>query len=136
MNLATHNGIITVQSVKTGEHRTFRIRTQPADAKFAPGERIISMLIGSDNESDYNPIGFVKDNGRVILWRRHRDSFRKHAMLLERLDDYETANFIKYNFEGRCRRCNRRLTTPESVETGIGPVCAAMITMTRSWPVK
>ena len=26
--------------------------------------------------------------------------------------------------EGRCGRCGRKLTTPQSVETGFGPVCA------------
>jgi hypothetical protein len=29
--------------------------------------------------------------------------------------------------EGTCVRCNRRLTTPESIESGIGPVCAGRV---------
>jgi len=28
--------------------------------------------------------------------------------------------------EGRCVRCNRLLTTPESIKSGIGPICAEM----------
>jgi len=26
--------------------------------------------------------------------------------------------------EGRCGRCNRKLTVPESIENGLGPECA------------
>lgn len=28
--------------------------------------------------------------------------------------------------EGRCIRCNRLLTEPNSIKTGIGPVCAGL----------
>jgi hypothetical protein len=30
----------------------------------------------------------------------------------------------KIHHEGRCGKCGRLLTVPESVETGIGPECA------------
>ena len=56
-SIFTHNGRFTVTSTKTGEHRTFRIRTQPDDAKFAPKERVITLLIGPDNESSYKGTG-------------------------------------------------------------------------------
>jgi hypothetical protein len=29
--------------------------------------------------------------------------------------------------EGRCGRCNRKLTVPESIETGLGPECASKL---------
>jgi hypothetical protein len=29
--------------------------------------------------------------------------------------------------EGRCGACGRRLTTPESISSGLGPVCAGRI---------
>ena len=35
--LETHNGTITVSNPATGQHRTFRVRTQKPDARFAPG---------------------------------------------------------------------------------------------------
>lgn len=37
---------------------------------------------------------------------------------------YWRAEGYKLLVEGRCYVCNKRLTTPESIETGIGPVCA------------
>lgn len=126
-SISTHNGYVTVKSVVTGDHRTFRIATQPEDAKFAPNERIVSLLIGSDNENDYLGFGFLKTNGsgpRIVVWKRYRNGqYDRLARMLERLPAYEEAGKVEVNFDARCRRCNRVLTTPESVASGIGPVC-------------
>jgi hypothetical protein len=120
-NLATHNGIITVENTTRGTHRTFRIRTQKKDAKFAPGERILSLLTGPDNTRSYTQIAFVKDDGSIQLWGRFQQYDRLIRVLLEP-DYYRTIGFA-YHYEGQCRVCNRLLTTPESIRSGIGPVC-------------
>jgi hypothetical protein len=122
--IETHNGIITVENPARGTHRTFRIETQPADAKFAPGERILSLLIGADNEADYLGIGFVKDDGRVFLWKRYQtEQHFALARVLQKVEHFKSIGLV-YHFEGRCRKCNRVLTTPESIKSGIGPTCA------------
>ncbi len=59
MSIFTHNGKFTIKSLRTGEHRTFQVRTQPDDAGFAPGKRILYLLIGSDNVNE-------EDDGRGI----------------------------------------------------------------------
>jgi len=123
-DLRTHNGIVTVANTARGTHRTFRIHTQADDAKFAPKARILGLLIGQDNETDYNGIGFVKEDGRIILWRRYQtDTYAKLIRVLEQPDRFRALGFT-YSYEGHCRRCNRLLTTPDSVRDGIGPVCA------------
>lgn len=123
-DLRTHNGIVTVENTERGTHRTFKIRTQADDAKFAPKERILSLLVGQNNDDDYNGIGFVKDDGRIILWRRYRtEQYVKLIQVLEQPDQFRARGFA-YHYEGHCRKCNRTLTTPESVRDGIGPVCA------------
>ncbi len=122
-NLATHNGIITVENTVRGTHRTFRIKTQKEDARFAPNERILSLLVGPDNTSDYLQIGFVKDDGHVILWRKYRtEQYERLVRVLQDPNHYRALGCV-YHYEGHCRRCNRVLTTPESVRSGIGPVC-------------
>jgi hypothetical protein len=122
--IETHNGIITVENPARGTHRTFRIETQPADAKFAPGERILSLLIGADNGSDYLGIGFVKDDGRVFLWKRYQtEQYYALVRVLQKVGHFRSIGLV-YHFEGRCRKCNRTLTTPESIRSGIGPTCA------------
>jgi len=123
-DLKTHNGVITVENTVRGTHRTFRIKTQKADANFAPGERILSLLTGTDNTSSYAQIAFVKDDGRVLLWGRFKaEQYQQLVRVLQEPDHYRSLG-CAYHYEGRCRACNRLLTTPESVRSGIGPVCA------------
>lgn len=123
-SILTHNGTVTVKSLATGDHRTFSVSTQKDDAEFAPGERIVSLLTGPENTSDFTSFGFVKPD-RIVVWRKKRGTeFDRFARLLERLESFESAEKVTVHFESTCRRCNRPLTTPESVESGIGPVCA------------
>ena len=61
----THNGLFTVTNPNTGNHRTFRIVTQPENAKFAPNKRIVSVFrgTGNDNPFHYEAFGFVTSRG-------------------------------------------------------------------------
>lgn len=126
-SLATHNGIVTVRSVRTGEHRTFRVRTQPDDSNFAPGERVASLLSGPDNTRCYTPFGFVQADGSIRLFKSKEGDgpWAKYADMLSHPEAYQrTAEFM---FEGRCRRCDRTLSHPESLISGIGPECAKIV---------
>lgn len=124
--VATHNGIITIKSRSTGEHRTIRIHTQAADAKFAAGERVAEILSGPDNTSDYRGFAFVKSDGSVHLWKKYQDSdfYCWLARFLRHPERF--LNKVEISFEGKCRRCNRDLTTPESAAAGIGPICVGL----------
>lgn len=123
-DIRTHNGKITVENTVRSTHRTFQIKTQKADADFAPGERILSLLTGSDNQLSYTSIGFVKPDGRVILWKKYRtDHYRALVRVLQQPERYKALGCV-YHYEGACRRCNRALTNPTSIITGIGPECA------------
>jgi hypothetical protein len=120
--LGTHNATITLTSPKTGDHRTFKIST----AKNGPlaGKRILSILIGPNNESDYLGLGFVQTDGFISLWQKHRGTqYEKLVDLLDRAE-YWASRGVEYLAEGRCRRCNRKLTRPDSIASGIGSECA------------
>lgn len=119
----THNGKVTIHNPATGQHRTFQIRTQPQDARFAPGQRIVALLNGPDNQSDYQPFGFVTSNG-IKVWRKKEGTvFQTYAKMLDNPEAFQ-AKGAEYLFSGKCRKCNRELTVPESIKSGIGPVCA------------
>ena len=121
-SIASHNGTITIKS-PTGAHRTFQIRTQPADSRFAPGKRVVALLNGPDNESSYQPFGFVSNMGIQVWRKKQTKTFNTFAQMLERPESFE-AKGAEYLFSGKCRICNRKLTVPESIESGIGPICA------------
>ncbi len=120
----THNGLFTVKSTATGEHRTFRIKTQAADARFAPGKRIVSVLVGPDNTSNYKQFAFIDETGVHVWARQYTEQNVKYAAMLEKLEEHEAAGKVEVYVATRCRVCNRTLTTPESVQSGIGPICA------------
>ena len=123
------NGIYTITGPKG--HRTFEISTVENPASALYGKRIIGLLAGSDNESDYRNFGFVTETG-IAVWKKNRGNGQKSAyeifaQLLWALATGEGAErYPNYSLltEGRCIRCNRRLTEPQSIITGIGPVCA------------
>lgn len=127
------NGTYTITRRETGEHRTFRIRTQKEDADFAAGERVVSLLTGPDNTRDFDGFGFVNEAGTQInVWRSKRgedggkhSAFEYYAAMLVDLANGGKRWGANYDFlESRsCVRCNRKLTDPISIEMGIGPTC-------------
>lgn len=121
------NGTYTIENRVTGEHRTFKIRTQKEDASFAPGKRILSLLTGNDNEHSYTGFAFVNEDG-IAVWRSKQggdfDVFARMVWSLA-LDGGFSSYADRYTLlvSGSCIRCNRKLTTPASIKSGIGPVC-------------
>lgn len=129
------NGRFTLRNKTTGDHRTFQIRTQKKDAKFAPGKRIIGLLMGRDNTADYQSFGFV-DNKGITVWTKFRgmmktSAYEMFARMLWQAATKGSLATVKGDYElmveKRCLRCNRVLTNPESIESGIGPECAGKI---------
>lgn len=139
------NGTYTIENTKTGEHRTFSIKTQKPDAKFAPGSRVLALLNGPDNTADYQGFAFITAQAPgVTVWKSKCGSFvggtYKHSafevyatMLVTLVEDAEKGKLkgnvwhqrgYKVHLEGSCIYCNRKLTTPESIKCGIGPDCA------------
>lgn len=127
------NGIYTVKSSKTGDHRTFKIHTQAKDAKFAPGKRIVSLLTGPENTADDSYTGFAFiDDGGVQVWRSKAEGnpiWKTYADMLWSLAlDGGLSPWADKGFtimaSGTCLRCNRTLSTPESISSGLGPICA------------
>lgn len=126
-----------------GEHRTYKVlKTDPArnpgDSKFKDPAWFLYALTGSDNEDDYTYVGLVKLRCPLdpivkltkasrfgvespivkigqwalrAIWQVHGGTYRLP-------DGYD----IKH--VGKCGKCGRTLTTPESLDTGFGPECA------------
>ena len=108
-----------------GGHRTFRLRTSDLESDFAPGKQVIAFLSGPNNEGNYTGFGFVRD-GQVIPWKRFRTGHQTILAAARFLvnGDHAEAGKRYARQSGHCSRCNRMLTKPESIATGIGPTCA------------
>ena len=135
--LTLKTGTWTVQNTNTGEHRTFRItRERSAEAKFAPGRRLVELLTGPNNQSDFEAFGFASDD-TITVWGKFRGELNRpsahdwFASMLAGLlggrafvtRDWSARGYTVRG-EAWCCVCGRALTNPESQETGIGPVCA------------
>ena len=121
-----HDGFYTVQHGTS--HKTFRLQTQPADAAFAPNKQVIGYLAGSDNTSDYRNFAFVID-GTIRPWKRYNTGYEQVLQAAKYLvsgpsESHEKAGLMYSLDSKRFWRCNRLLTHPESIATGLGPDCA------------
>lgn len=122
ISLLTHNYHITMYNSETGQHRTIRIRTETWADKSE--HRVAALLHSGD---DWRSFGFVKVNQQneafIVPWKKYRGTkFEVFAKMISRPSDFEKRG-IEYLLEGRCRRCNRVLTHPDSIKSGIGPIC-------------
>lgn len=104
---------------------TLRVRTQDADAQFAPGKQIISYLSGPDNTSDYRGFAFADaTTGHVNFWKRFKGNDRLDLAVRTLQDDPEACGLAFAEESGNCWMCNRLLTVPASIHRGLGPICA------------
>lgn len=116
----TVKGTITCL-LKSGRRFTYRVHHWTPDEKSGQ-KTVIGLLTGPNNKSDYVSFGFVESDKVIFLFKkRQTEAFRKHAMLLTGKADEHVKEWWQ---EGCCRICGRKLTTPESLKAGIGPVCS------------
>ena len=108
-------------------HETYRVRQQPADAEFAPGETLFYVFVGTDNTDDasYKSLGIIKSDARVVVWPKDRARYGSAASDVAVLLGAPGAAARAYGLaSGHCAVCGRLLTNPHSLSVGIGPVCA------------
>ena len=125
---------VTLYNKESGNHRTFRFKKQSVDDSFAPDRIILQLLTGSDNENDYQGIGFL--NGSSIqVWRKYVGSQNEKTaeilgqVLFGFIGRYplEVLERFEVITSGNCFKCGKTLTTPDSVESGIGPICKSKL---------
>jgi len=118
------NATLTLRSTKTGARFTYRVRKSD-DGKV----HFVSVLTGPENDTDFLYLGtFFQDrsyrHGRKSKVAENAPSAKAFSFFAGQLDRLCFHPSLEVWHEGRCCRCNRKLTVPESVERGIGPECA------------
>ena len=120
------DAIFTIQSPNGGR---FTYRVERGDDDGRPAIWFVRLLSGPDNTSDYQYLGFIGADLRYRHGRKSRvgedaPSVIAFGWTWERLATGRSIGGVQVYHEGRCGACGRTLTTPESIERGIGPVCA------------
>lgn len=133
------DAIFTI-SCPDGSHHTYRVQHVPANDRY-PQAWFVKLFTGSDNNDNraYTYLGKLLDfEGQMTHTAKScRAADHISVRLLNRVlarvwaDDhaaYESKGYATHH-EGRCGRCGRRLTVPESVTEGIGPECRKIMGM-------
>jgi hypothetical protein len=125
-----HNGEITLSNPARGTHRTLKLSTVRNEDSSLFGRRILYLLTGPNNESpgDWQGFAFVDETGRPVVWKRFRGQDGQRSaweLYADMIADaaYWAGRGVEYLISGRCRRCNRLLTHPSSIISGLGPIC-------------
>ena len=119
---------ITLKSGDTGKWFTFKIRKhKEIDSIF-----FVSLLVGPDNDNSYKYLGTIFINDKNFSFKlTKKSSITKESL------SFKAFNFFIYNLNknvlheklevyhnGSCSKCGRKLTTPRSLEIGMGPICS------------
>jgi hypothetical protein len=126
------NAHFTIVSKHTGARFTYRVRApkpqEPGQKTFRSStDFFVGVLSGSDNESAYAYLGFLKGDvychGKKSRVNQTAPSARAFAWFWKALQANRLEP-VEFWHEGRCGRCARKLTVPESIASGYGPECA------------
>ena len=130
---------LTIVSLKTQTRFTYKLVKSDPEKAVKPGNEVIfvRLLSGPDNEGDFTFMGtlFPSQSG----WWTYRHSAKSrigfnagsvaafsYLMRVTTLAK-EIPPELEVWHEGRCGRCNRKLTVPGSIEIGFGPDCAEIL---------
>lgn len=127
-------GIFTIENTETGEFRTFRNELCSfRDADDNDSHKwVLSYLRGPSNSSDFEGFAFVFGD-KIRVWKSKRSQGQgdrseceRFALLLDFIFTGPAAWRERYTvLKSRpCSRCGERLTVPESIRRGVGPICA------------
>jgi hypothetical protein len=141
------NSTFTLRNSQTGRRYTLKVVLPKKDGKVQYGApNFVKLMDGPDNETSYKYMGIIrhtKANGSVPAKDEYShggakakipEDARAHttfAWLWRTINGTNQAgktlaDFPTFEFwhEGRCGRCGRKLTVPESIANGMGPECA------------
>lgn len=116
-------------------HYTFKITQSEPSERYPNPAHFVKLLTGSDNATDYSYLGMLNPvTGQVRLTVKSCCGETAWAVrivrrVLAQVFEGEGMQAViaagwDVHHEGKCGRCGRALTVPESIEIGIGPDCA------------
>jgi len=127
------NALFTVRSEATGTRFTYKVRASEPDTfgtRKSAGVFFVSLLSGSSNEEDFSYLGIIpKDDPLTFrLTVKSRAGEQAQSVVAFRwfwkqITAGRLPGSMSVWHEGRCGRCGRTLTVPESIASGFGPEC-------------
>lgn len=124
--------VFTLRSRRTGARFTYKISKARKERTHDKTCWFVSVLTGPGNESDYSYLGYIRGERFTFqfTFQPNRSnvgatapSVQAITWFLGRLFAGRDLPDLEVWHEGRCGRCGRTLTVPESISSGFGPEC-------------
>jgi hypothetical protein len=134
------DAVLTLESRKTGKHFTYRVsRAEGRDGE--PVDRWFASILADGDRWVYAAMIYPAERGKLHTTvstkaskfscdapsRRALD-FLLGQMQAKTVEPVHADLVVRH--EGRCGRCRRPLTRPDSIDRGIGPECAEIMGLT------
>ena len=131
-------GTITLRSRATGNRFTYKLTLKENDNPGPRGNPVfVKLLTGSDNNSDYAYLGQFF-TGQNVYWHGKKSRIGHDApgakafdWSFQQLSKGHLPEQLEIWHGGCCGRCGRKLTVPESVQSGFGPECVQKVSAIR-----
>jgi hypothetical protein len=119
----------TLHNTDKDTHLTFRSRRPKGFTVNSPV--MIDLMVGSDNSNDFgfigsvNPRGFYKASEKSkVAADRLEVANRTLVWLMTKLNNgVELPEALEIKAAAKCCRCSKKLTNPDSIDDGLGPIC-------------
>lgn len=118
--------VFTVDNGTT--HYTFKVKHNPQTEQWVESW-FIYLLTGPDNTKDFTYMGLLKPTGEIITTQKSKFTPDSLPLKVARWgigmiwNQKPIPDGYSIRHEGRCGRCGRVLTHPESIASGLGPEC-------------
>lgn len=120
--LQAGHAVFTIKSMRTGKHFSYRI-VRPVSGAGEHAPLFVNLNIGVD---DWIYMG-IYDAKREAFRLTRKSQFTMTAPSVLALAWFLTHigdPRVEFRHAGRCGRCGRVLTHPESIDSGMGPECS------------
>ncbi len=126
--------VFTLRSTETNSRYTYRVNEKVETGR--PTVYFVGLLAGPDNESDYTYLGWIRNNQFGLTKKSFANGLTEQTPSIKAFA-WAFTNFVKgvvpekleFWHAGRCARCGRALTVPQSIEDGFGPECITKVGM-------
>jgi hypothetical protein len=127
---------ITLQNAASGNRYTYKIKFAAKRNENDPDTWFVQLLNGPDNTASFCYFGILRhvNNKLTYIWTskarisEESPSVKAFKFALNLfVNDCEFPPSFEVYHEGRCGRCGRKLTVPESITSGFGPECINLV---------
>jgi hypothetical protein len=128
-----------LHSTKTGDDFKFKITKKESNKKDSEEEFVYFVNILHGSESTYaGHMRFNKNTNMFEYFKGQKGkiepkdlAIRSLIFVLNKLMRNEIVGNLEVYHTGKCGKCGKKLTTPESIVTGLGPQCSKYLGIPR-----